>query len=387
MRPSIRFGKIFGIEVGANWSVLVIASLLSFELTRGSGGGAAVWFVVIPMVTVFLVSLLAHELAHSVIAQRNGMEVRGITLWLLGGVAQLGGAMPSAGAQFRIAAAGPAMSYALAGMFAGVSVAASSLGVGSLVVSAIQWLALVNLVLGTFNLIPAAPLDGGRILASAVWAVTHDRTRADIVATRVGQGFGALAIGAGLVGPMIGIPFVSFWTTLMGFFVFRTATAELQNARLSAAVGDHRVGQVMVPNPETVRGWNTIAALGDEFASTPPRHHVLPVMGWDGAVVGVVTLEMLGRTDPTRRQSLRVQDIAVPMAAVGVASPGESALDVAYRMGTGPVPVVLVFDAGALVGMVTPAELRSRGRSNDLGAEASGSSAPGSTGGSVPATA
>ena len=385
MRPSIRFGKIFGIEVGANWSVLVIASLLSFELTRGSGGGAGVWFVVIPMVAVFLVSLLAHELAHSVIAQRNGMQVRGITLWLLGGVAQLGGAMPSAGAQFRIAAAGPAMSYALAGMFAGLSVVAGSLGVGALVVSAIQWLAFVNVVLGTFNLIPAAPLDGGRILASAVWAVTNDRSRADIVATRVGQGFGALAIGAGILGPIIGIPFVSFWTALMGFFVFRTATAELENARLSAAVGNRRVGDVMTPNPETVRGWNTIAALGDEFAGTPPRHHVLPVMGWDGAIAGVVTLEMLGRTDPEMRQSLRVQDIAVPMVAVGVASPGDAALDVAYRMGTGPVPVILVFDAGVLVGMVTPAELRGQGRPSE--ADVNGSSAPGSAGGSVAATA
>ena len=385
MRPSIRFGKIFGIEVGANWSVLVIASLLAFELTRGSGGGAAVWFVVIPMVAVFLGSLLAHELAHSVIAQRNGMQVRGITLWLLGGVAQLGGAMPSAGAQFRIAAAGPAMSYALAGIFAGLSVAAGSLGVGSLVVSAIQWLAFVNVVLGTFNLIPAAPLDGGRILASAVWAATHDRSRADIVATRVGQGFGALAIGAGILGPSIGIPFVSLWTALMGFFVFRTATAEQQSARLSAAVGNRCIGNVMTPNPETVRGWNTIAALGDEFASSPPPHHILPVMGWDGAIAGVVTLEMLSRTDPAMRQSLRVQDIAVPMTAVGVASPGDAALDVAYRMGTGPVPVILVFDAGVLVGMVTPAELRGQGRSSEAGV--TGSSAPGPAGGSVAATA
>ena len=385
MRPSIRFGKIFGIEVGANWSVLVIASLLAFELTRGSGGGAAVWFVVIPMVAVFLASLLAHELAHSVIAQRNGMQVRGITLWLLGGVAQLGGAMPSAGAQFRIAAAGPAMSYVLAGMFAGLSVVAGSLGVGSLVVSAIEWLAFVNVVLGTFNLIPAAPLDGGRILASAVWAATHDRSRADIVATRVGQGFGALAIGAGILGPSIGIPFVSLWTALMGFFVYRTATAELQSARLSAVVGDDLIGDLMIPNPETVRGWNTIAALGDEFASTPPRHHILPVLGWDGAIAGVVTLEMLGRTDPAMRQSLRVQDIAVPMTAVGVASSSDAALEVAYRMGTGPLPVILVFDAGTLVGMVTPAELRGRGRAPE--ADSTGSPASGPAGGSVPATA
>lgn len=361
MRPTIRFGKVFGIEIGANWSVLVIAALLSFELTRGAGG-AAVWFVVVPMVAVFLGSLLAHELAHSVIARRNGMEVRGITLWLLGGVAQLGGAMPSAGAEFRIAAAGPAMSYLLAATFALVSLGASAVGVGSLIVSALQWLAFVNVVLGTFNLIPAAPLDGGRILASILWAVRGDRSRAEIAATRVGQGFGVLAISAGVFGPVIGIPFVSLWTALMGLFVFRIATAELRNARLMATFGDLRVRDVMTAHPETVRGWNTIASLSDEFASAPPRHHVLPVVAWEGGISGVVTLEQLGRTDPATRHSLRVQDVAVPLSTVGVAAPDESVLAVAHRLGSGPIPAVLVFDAGVLVGMITPTELRNAGR-------------------------
>ena len=366
MRPTVRFGKIFGIEVGANWSVLVIASLLSFELTRGAGG-ALVWLVVVPMVAVFLASLLAHELAHSVIARRNGMEVRGITLWLLGGVAQLGGAMPSAGAEFRIAAAGPAMSYALAGFFAALSFGATAVGVGTLVVSALQWLAFVNVVLGTFNLIPAAPLDGGRILASIVWAIRGDRSRAEIVATRVGQGFGVLAIAAGVVGPSIGIPFVSLWTALMGFFVFRVATAELQTARLTGMFADRRVRDVMTTHPETVRGWNTIASVGDEFATAPPRHHVLPVVAWEGGISGVITLEILGRTDPSTRRSVRVQDVAVPITSVGVAAPDDSMLDVAYRMGTGSVPVILVFDDGVLVGMVTPTELRNADRAPNVG--------------------
>ncbi len=357
MRPSIRFGKIFGIEVGANWTVLIIASLLGFELTRGAGGGA-VWLVVIPMVAIFLASLLAHELAHSVIAQRNGMEVRGITLWLLGGVAQLGGTIPTAGAEFRIAAAGPGMSFLLAGVFGGLSAGAAGLGAGSLMVSALAWLAFVNVVLGAFNLIPAAPLDGGRILASAIWAATGDRARSDIVASRIGQGFGALAIGAGIAGPALGIPFVSLWTALMGFFVFRIATSELSQARLSATLGRRRIGEVMVQSPETVRGWSTVAAVNDELALTPPRRPVLPVLGWEGGIIGVVTPEMLSRADPERQLSLRVQDIAVPVTGIGVAAPEDIAVDVAHRLGGGPVPVILVFDAGTLVGYVSAAELR-----------------------------
>ncbi len=358
MRPTIRFGKVFGIDVGANWSVLVIAALLSVGLTGGDGD-ATLWLVVIPTVAIFLASLLAHELAHAVVARRNDLEVRGITLWLLGGVAQLGGLMPSAGAQFRIAAAGPAMSYALAGSFALVSLGATALGASALVVSAIQWLAFVNVVLGTFNLIPAAPLDGGRILASALWAIHGDRTRADIAATRVGQGFGILAIAAGVLGPVVGVPYVSLWTALMGMFVYRTATVEQRIARLVGTFADRQVRDVMIAHPETVRGWNTIQALQNEFAQTPPRHHILPVVAWEGGIAGVVTLEQLGRTDPETRHALRVQDIAVPLDRVAAARPDTPVLDIVGRMDAGPLPVVLVFDDSVLVGMVTPNELRS----------------------------
>lgn len=235
MRATVRLGRWFGIDIGAHWSVLVIAGLLSFGLTQGVGD-VALWATVIPTVVVFLGCLLAHELAHSVIARRNGMHVRGITLWLLGGVAQLESPMPSAGAEFRIAAAGPAMSYLLAGAFFLASRVGAAFGLDPLPLSALSWLAFVNVVLGTFNLIPAAPLDGGRILASAVWAATKDRTRADIVATSAGQVFGGAAVVLGLIGPFVGVPYVSVWTAMMGLFVVRTASAEQQQARLMAAI-------------------------------------------------------------------------------------------------------------------------------------------------------
>lgn len=357
MRATLHLGRFFGVDVGLHWSVLVIAGLISFGLTGGIAD-VSLWAVVIPTVAVFLGCLLAHELSHSVVARRNGMQVRGITLWLLGGMAQLGGPMPSAGAEFRIAAAGPAMSFALAASFFGLVQVGGVLGAPDLVVQALEWLAFVNVVLGTFNLIPAAPLDGGRILASAIWAVTHDQTRADVFATRVGQGFGGLLIAAGVIGPFVGIPYVSVWTALMGLFVLRAATAEQQNARLAGAFGDARMRDVMSGEPETIRGWMTVQTIADEIATTPPRHRVLPVVAWDGTIAGVVTLELLARVAPAERNAVRVQDVAVPIGLVGTARPDESVLAVAHRMGTGPIPILLVFDGGALVGMVTPADLR-----------------------------
>jgi Zn-dependent protease len=236
MRATFRLGRIFGIPVAVHWSVIVIVGLLGFALTDGVAD-AVLWAVVVPTVVIFLGCLLAHELAHSVVAERNGMRVRGITLWLLGGVAQLSDSMPSAGAEFRIAAAGPAMSYLLAVLFFAGSGVAHALGGSALLVSAFDWLAFVNVVLGTFNLIPAAPLDGGRILASGIWAVTKDRTRADVFATRVGQCFGGALVALGLIGPFVGVPYVSVWTALMGVFVFRTATMELRYARVAGRPG------------------------------------------------------------------------------------------------------------------------------------------------------
>jgi Zn-dependent protease len=211
MREQVRLGQVFGIEIGMNWSVLVIGALLVFGLAGGASG-VAVWATAIVAVGLFFGSLLAHEISHSVIAQHNGVRVQGITLWLLGGVSRLEGTIPSAGAEFRIALAGPAMSLVLAALFFGFSGLASAVGISALIVSGLLWLALVNGLLAAFNLVPAAPLDGGRVLASVLWAVHHDRTRAEVGATRVGQVVGVGMIIAGIVGALAGSTLDGLWS-------------------------------------------------------------------------------------------------------------------------------------------------------------------------------
>ncbi len=357
MRATLRLGRIRGIELGANWSVLLIGGLLAYGLSGGVVDGV-LWAVIVPTVLLFLGSLLAHELGHSLVAQRNGVRVRNITLWMLGGVAQLEGRMPTAGAEFRIAAAGPAVSYLLAGVFFALWNVGHTLGTPSLVDQAFAWLAFVNVLLGTFNLIPAAPLDGGRILASAVWGVTGDRTRAEVVATRVGQGFGALLVVVGVLGPFVGVPYVSLWTAIMGLFVYRTASLELAHARIEGTLGDRTVGDVMTRDPETIRGWMTVQAYADELIGAPARHRALPVLGWDGSILGVVTLERLARVPREQRASVRVQDVAVPMSMVGVATPDEQLVATAGRFGLGQLGLLLVFEAGRLAGIVTAADLQ-----------------------------
>jgi Zn-dependent protease len=357
MKPTVRFGRIFGIEVGVHWSVLIIAALLAFGLTGGITD-VALWFVAIVAVVLFFASLLAHELAHSVVARRNGMQVTGITLWLLGGMARLGGPMPNAGAELRVAAAGPATSVALGAGFLAIAFAMSAAGIfSSLAVSALAWLGFVNLVLAVFNLIPAAPLDGGRILAGFLWWRHGDRTRAEISATRAGQVVGWGMIGLGVVGVVVDIPFVSLWTALLGWFIVTTATAEQRHARLTGRLGERRVRDVMSPAPQTVRGWMTVEAFAADARVTPPRHRVYPVEAWGGGIAGVVTLDALHAVPAEQLASTRVVDVAVPIEQVTTASPEDRLVDLVHRPSAFRVPYVLVFEAGALVGVVTSEDL------------------------------
>lgn len=357
MKPSVRIGRIFGVEVGIHWSVLVIAGLLAFGLTGGVGD-VALWSVAIMAVVLFLGSLLAHELAHSVIARRNGMDVKGITLWLLGGVAQLGGPMPSAGAELRVAAAGPATSIALGVGFLVLAMAGAASGVvSSLIVSAFAWLALVNGVLAVFNLIPAAPLDGGRILAAVLWMRHGDRTRAEIAATRAGQVFGWGMIAVGVAATFVDIPFVTLWTAFLGWFIVTTAGAERRHAQLTRGFGELRVRDVMTANPETTRGWMTVDGFADEARRDPPRHRIFPVEQWGGGISGIVTLDAIQVVPPSERMSTRVVDVAIPMSLVTTATPDERLIDVVSKPAAGRLPYVLVFADGALAGILTAADL------------------------------
>ena len=192
MGQNIRLGKIFGIPVGINWSVLIIFLLFAWELAtlvlpgeHPHQSGAVYWSVGIVTTAVLFVCLLAHEVSHSVVAKRNGIGVRRITLWLFGGVSELESEALTPAVDFRVAVVGPLTSLVIAAV-CGVLVALFGhvAGTGGVVVSALGWLAWINLLLAGFNMIPAAPLDGGRVLRAALWHRSGDRMRAATTAAR-----------------------------------------------------------------------------------------------------------------------------------------------------------------------------------------------------------
>ncbi|HCU91366.1 MAG TPA: hypothetical protein DHU96_00815, partial [Actinobacteria bacterium] len=233
MKQSIRLGRVGGIPVGVHWSVIVIVGLIAAilggqvlpQMAPGQST-TAYWAVAIPGALLFVLALLAHELAHAFVARRAGVPVRSITLWALGGVSELGGEPPTARADLRIAAAGPATSLLAGGVFWGLAVLLDLAAGPAIGVAALGWLAIMNVLLAAFNLLPGAPLDGGRILRAALWMHHGDRSRAARTAAGAGRIVGGILVGLGLAELWIWSSLGGLWLMLIGFFLITAASAE-----------------------------------------------------------------------------------------------------------------------------------------------------------------
>jgi len=363
MRQSVRIGTYAGIPVGVNWSVLVIFALVTWELadyvfpqTYGGGARLTYWVAAVVAALLFFASLLAHELSHAVVARRNGVGVRSITLWLFGGVAQLQGEAHDPGADFRIAAIGPTTSAVLAGAFGVAEAVAHSLGFSGLSVDVLSWLWKINLLLAAFNLIPGAPLDGGRILRAGLWKAHGDRIRASVVAARAGRVFGLVLVALGLVGFAYYDDAFGLWPAVLGWFLWSAAGTEERIARLRGGVAHLAAWQVMAPNPPSLPQADTVADLvnalwsyrGDALAITDER-------GW---LSGLVTAQAVRAVPADQRQHTQLRHIAVPLAQVPVVRVGDPVAVLLERLSAaGGTPAMVLDGEGRLAGIVAGPEL------------------------------
>lgn len=362
MRATIPLGRIWGVRVGLHWSVLVIVALLVFGIGYGQlpviAPGYGAWlYLVAGLVTaaLFLASLLAHELAHALVARRSGQEVDGITLWMLGGLATLKGQARTPGAEFRVAAVGPATSL-LAALVAGAALWVSgALDPDPLVLGVLTYLAFINVVLAAFNLVPAAPLDGGRILRSALWAWWDDPRRATMWSTRIGRGFGFALILLGLWSLFTGST-GGLWWALIGLFIVTMATAEEHQSRLGTMLEGLRVRDVMTPEPETVDGGLSVSAFLHDVALAR-KHSAFPLVDEDGVLQGMVTLGRLKRVAPEQRPTVALRDVACEPKDIPLVHPDDPLTDLLTRMDGCTDGRALVFDEERLVGIVSPTDI------------------------------
>src|ERR1017187_3149195 len=236
-RGGVPIARIAGIRISADWSVLLIGALLAWGVAGGAVPGQVpgtpvwlAWIVGVIAAALLIASLVAHELGPAMLARRRGGPVEGIRLWLFGGVAQMNGDQMTGRTEMLVAAVGPAVTLLLAGAFIGFSWLLVQAGAPPLVIVVTEWLAPGNLPLLVFNLVPAFPLDGGRILRGFLWTRTKNRMTATVAAARAGRFFAVVLIGAGVLDLFFVDPVAGLWLMLTGWVIDRSEehTSELQ---------------------------------------------------------------------------------------------------------------------------------------------------------------
>lgn len=357
MGQSLRLGRIAGIPVGINWSLLFIAvllwsSLAGSVLPLAEPGLSPVAYAVVGLVAAvgFFASILAHEMGHAVTARHYGIPVLDVTLWLLGGVARLGRQAPTARSEILVAAAGPATSVALGLVFTSAASGLQAMG-WDLSAAAAGWLGSVNFLLAVFNLIPAAPLDGGRVLAGILWAVRGDRDGARLTAARLGQAFGWILVAIGGLA-LVTSGALALWPVLLGLFVLQAAGAERQMAELARRYGDVTVGRIASPPPWPVPAWATVDWLLHHIDPNAPP--LVPVVDATGRTIGIVTADQVRHVVPEWRAGLTLGELAWPLERIATVHVDDPVAQVAPLL-THPVPVVDA--AGRVVGLVGPDEV------------------------------
>ncbi|MFJ3824653.1 site-2 protease family protein [Streptomyces nodosus] len=359
MRATFVLGRIAGVRIGVHWSVLFIFAIIAFGLAQGrlpqtypGRGWAVYWAAGLCTAVVFFASLLAHELAHAVVARRNGVGVDDIVLWLLGGAARLRSEASSPGAELRIAGVGPLVSLLLGGLFTLLTWLLGLTSVSGVVVEMVGWLAGINVLLAVFNALPAAPLDGGRLLRAFLWWRTGDRLRATAGATGAGRVFGWLLVVLGLIVFMRSRSFGGLWLALIGWFLIAAATAEGRQAHMRGVLAGVPVRDAMTPEPLTVPADTTVADFLTD-ARWRYRHSAFPVTDDNGAPVGLVTLEGARKMPGTEASATTVREAMVPLSGTVVVEPDSPLADLLPRMEPGAAHRVLVVERGTLVGIVS----------------------------------
>lgn len=363
MNDSLSLGRIAGIRVGLNWTVVVLAALLVWTLagdvfpaTNPGLSRPAHLLMALVAAVLFAASILLHELGHALQARRDGMTIDGITLWAFGGVARFTGMFPSAGAEFRIAVAGPLVSLVLGGVFVGLAV----LPVPDAVDGVASWLGYTNLALLVFNLLPALPLDGGRVLRAAVWQATGDLPRATRIAAGLARVLAYVLVAGGVALTVWTGAFSGLWLAFIGMFLLQAAQSEMRAATVARAIGDVRVRDVMVPHPVTVQAWMPL----DEFAqyvSAQWRYVSYPVLEGE-AVVGLVAAGHLERVPAEAWGRTTVGELMIPRAHVAIVQAGDRLADAVTLLQGFAIQRALVLDGERLVGLLSITDVARLGR-------------------------
>jgi Zn-dependent protease/predicted transcriptional regulator len=361
MRSQINLGRVFGIKIGLHYSWFIIAFLIvislwaQFHASNPEWGDGLILALAVLTAILFFISLLLHELAHSVVANSRGLPVREITLFALGGVSQIEKEPTSAKMEFWMAFVGP-LTSACIGLFC-LALRGLAGEPSSPAVAMVSWLGYINLALAGFNMIPGYPLDGGRILRALIWWNTGNMERATRVAARVGQAVALIFIGFGILQFFGGAGIGGLWIAFIGWFLLQAAGASYLQINLKRAIEGVTVGDVMSSDCPTISGNLDLQHfVEEELLKTGRRCFVVLE---NGAVAGLVTPQEVKQVERARWPFTTVRDVMRPldqMRTVTPETPLTSALEMMSQRDFNQLPVV---SDGHLAGVLSRAHLLS----------------------------
>lgn len=358
-RGGIPIGKAFGISLRLHYSWFLIFVLVTWAL-------AAVYFpsthptwslalkIGVGVITsiLFFGSVLFHELMHSIVALREGIQIQAITLFFLGGVSQMTGEPKTAGDEFRMAAAGPFSSLVLGGLFLGIYylLRGFTSETAQIIAAISQYLGLINILLGVFNLIPGFPLDGGRVLRSLIWWRSRNLQSATRIASNIGRVIGFLFIIGGIFLAFTGNFFNGIWLVLIGWFLETAASSSYKQLMLQEMLKGHIASEVMSRDCTVVPPDITIEHLVDEHILSSGRR-CFPVVSGD-RTEGLVTLSSIKSVPSDARGRTLVRDAMTPLSQVKSVSPNEDLSNVLQILSENDINQVPVVWENKIVGIV-----------------------------------
>ncbi len=360
MQSQIKLGRIFGVEIGLHYSWIVIALLIVFSLaghfreTNPQWGDGVVLITAVMTGVLFFATIIAHELAHSVVAKSRGLPVKSITLFALGGVAQIEKEAADAKTEFWIAIVGPITSFVIGAVLLALSLATGWAPMETAktpVLAMMVWLGYINVALGLFNLIPGFPLDGGRVLRAIVWWVTKDAVRSTRIAARTGQAVALFFIVTGVYRLFGGAGFAGLWMAIIGWFLLDAAGASYAQVEVSERLRGVRVGDIMTRDCPTVEGRTNLQTFVEEFLLRTGRRCFIVVE--NDSIAGIVTAHEIKEVEPSLRLYKTVSDAMRPIHQLRTVTADTPVTEVLETMGREDLNQLPVVSDGKLEGVIS----------------------------------
>jgi Zn-dependent protease/CBS domain-containing protein len=355
-----KIGSIAGFQISINWSWLVIFALVIYSLALGYFpekyprlGDAVYWTIGLLASLLLFGSVLAHELMHSIVARHYGLEIKGITLFIFGGVSQTGAEPQDPKVEFNMAIAGPLMSLLLGIIFQTLTFIERSTGTPSAIVAVTGYLGYINIALAVFNLVPGFPLDGGRVLRAALWRWTGNMERATRYASFIGQGFGYSLMSFGVVSILIfrSGDLGGIWFILIGWFLAGAARNSYDQLLVREALSGVEVRSVMTSDTPSVAPQLSVEDFVHDYLM---RHEYSCYPVTEGSEVrGIVSLDEVRRVPKEKWPTTTVSEITRPVDGEQKVEKGDDVWDAMMKLASQDCKRLLVMDDGKLDGTIT----------------------------------